>query len=253
SLDQNARVVYLNVKLAADRGIAVKQLTARCSLHQKVVQDALKLLEKKGAVKAVKGVKNTIRRLYMLANLKPSAEITGGLWYSDQVLDQEFIEVLADVCHQYVAEHSIPPRAPPGTLYPSTYERYVTLGQIRRHVIESRVLNEIPTRADIRTILNRLCFDGKVERRRVGGSGKGEAFCYKATQQGMQRRKGVIERDAWTDVPCGRCPVFDECWEGGAVSPASCVYYKTWLGKVAKSGTASGVNGVNGANVQNMF
>jgi DNA-directed RNA polymerase III subunit RPC6 len=32
-----------------------------------------------------------------------------------------------------------------------------------------------------------------------------------------------------TETPCGRCPVFDLCEEGGPVSPSNCVYFVQWL------------------------
>lgn len=39
----------------------------------------------------------------------------------------------------------------------------------------------------------------------------------------------IPEQTAFTSIPCGVCPVFGECVEGGAVSPQTCVYYKQWL------------------------
>lgn len=35
-----------------------------------------------------------------------------------------------------------------------------------------------------------------------------------------------------TSMPCGVCPVIDDCKEGGAISPQTCVYYQTWLGEL---------------------
>jgi hypothetical protein len=32
-----------------------------------------------------------------------------------------------------------------------------------------------------------------------------------------------------TSVPCGVCPVFDRCHDGGVISPATCVYFQKWL------------------------
>jgi DNA-directed RNA polymerase III subunit RPC6 len=32
-----------------------------------------------------------------------------------------------------------------------------------------------------------------------------------------------------TQTPCGRCPVFDVCREGGPVNPQTCVYFDSWL------------------------
>jgi len=33
-----------------------------------------------------------------------------------------------------------------------------------------------------------------------------------------------------TQVPCGRCPVFDLCEEGGPINAGNCVYFQSWLG-----------------------
>jgi DNA-directed RNA polymerase III subunit RPC6 len=32
-----------------------------------------------------------------------------------------------------------------------------------------------------------------------------------------------------TQAPCGRCPVFDLCHEGGPVNPQECIYFDQWL------------------------
>lgn len=34
---------------------------------------------------------------------------------------------------------------------------------------------------------------------------------------------------ALTSVPCGRCPVIDQCRDGGPISPQTCVYFQQWL------------------------
>lgn len=39
----------------------------------------------------------------------------------------------------------------------------------------------------------------------------------------------VPETTALTSVPCGTCPVFSECHDGGVISPQTCVYYDKWL------------------------
>lgn len=33
----------------------------------------------------------------------------------------------------------------------------------------------------------------------------------------------------FTAIPCGVCPVMDQCCEGSQISPQTCVYYQTWL------------------------
>ena len=48
------------------------------------------------------------------------------------------------------------------------------------------------------------------------------AYVYRAVHQ---------ERVAlgWSEAPCGSCPVFDFCKEGGPVGPGGCEYYGEWL------------------------
>ncbi len=54
----------------------------------------------------------------------------------------------------------------------------------------------------------------------------GSAYIYRAVRQ---------ERVAlgWTQAPCGSCPVFDFCKEGGPVGPSGCEYYGDWLKRAA--------------------
>ena len=40
----------------------------------------------------------------MLAHLEPSAELTGGPWYSDKELDAEFIKLLSEICLKIVRD-----------------------------------------------------------------------------------------------------------------------------------------------------
>ena len=39
----------------------------------------------------------------------------------------------------------------------------------------------------------------------------------------------IPESSAFTAVPCGVCPVFQECAPGGLVSPETCQYMQDWL------------------------
>lgn len=32
-----------------------------------------------------------------------------------------------------------------------------------------------------------------------------------------------------TAIPCGICPLFQDCKPGGLISPADCIYYDKWL------------------------
>ena len=54
-------------------------------LQQPQVNKALKNLEARDLIKGVKCVSNQEMKVYMLAELKPSKEITGGAWCTDKL------------------------------------------------------------------------------------------------------------------------------------------------------------------------
>ena len=63
-----------------------------------MVSNSIKLLEKKNLIKPIKSVKFPTKKLYMLSEFEPSSELTGGVWYTGDVLDLEFIEALSIQC-----------------------------------------------------------------------------------------------------------------------------------------------------------
>ncbi|XP_060042319.1 DNA-directed RNA polymerase III subunit RPC6 isoform X3 [Erinaceus europaeus] len=81
---------------------------------------------------------------------------------------------------------------------------------------------------DIETILNTLIYDGKVEMTIIAakegtvGSVDGHMKLYKAVNP-------IISPTGLVRAPCGLCPVFDDCHEGGEISPSNCVYMMEWL------------------------
>jgi DNA-directed RNA polymerase III subunit RPC6 len=90
-------------------------------------------------------------------------------------------------------------------------------------VENSNVFSQILTANDIQTLLDIMCYDDRIERVLAGSEG----FVYKSL------RKSLLDEDERTSVlteaPCGRCPVFDLCEEGGPVGPSNCEYFTEWL------------------------
>ena len=44
------------------------------------------------------------RKIYMLANLTPSVELTGGPWFTDNELDTEFVDLLKKCAYKYLQD-----------------------------------------------------------------------------------------------------------------------------------------------------
>lgn len=228
-LEGDEKIVYQCIKAADNKGIWTKDLKLRTNLHQTVITKVLKSLESRKIIKAVKSVKNSTRKVYMLASLEPSQEITGGPWFSENELDTEFIEELCKVCLRYIATKSEPSKA--GHIYGPGYTGYPSLEQIHRFLRDSKVTSADLGSDDVGMLLDRLIFDGLVERviyagpresRIVDDDEDDEIYVYRSVHS-------ALPESLLASVPCGQCPVFDKCADFGPITPATCSYYTEWL------------------------
>ncbi|GEM07716.1 DNA-directed RNA polymerase III subunit RPC6 [Rhodotorula toruloides] len=101
SMDSEEKLVLDHIKEAGNMGIWSRTLNAKTGLPRATVEKALKVLEGRKTIKRVKSVKAPTRKIYMLAGIQPSVELTGGPWFTDNELDTELVEQLKKI--------SIPP------------------------------------------------------------------------------------------------------------------------------------------------
>ncbi len=59
-----------------------KTLRKNTNLSPQLVARALKNLAQRSLVKSVKSIQSATKKLYMLAELEPATEITGGAWHA---------------------------------------------------------------------------------------------------------------------------------------------------------------------------
>lgn len=248
--------MYSYIEGAAREGIWSKLLRNKTNLHMTTMNRAVKSLENKNMIKAVKLVKYPNRKTYMLAKLQPSENVTGGPFYTDGVLDEEFVHQMSLWTERYIIGRSWwhPPQSEhkkksnskmsqaqleelraaefrqrgPGRdrskamipMHPS-YRGYPTLSEVTRAINESALSGVTMKESEMGQLLDILCWDMRLERIRGGKA-------YKAIKQ-VHGEDGVELGNGLTQAPCGRCPVFDDCEEGGPVNARSCEYFHKWL------------------------
>ncbi|KAJ3070241.1 34-kDa subunit of RNA polymerase III (C) [Podochytrium sp. JEL0797] len=257
-LNQNEKIVYNFIKSEKSKGIWIKDLKTKSGLHLQVVTDCIKNLEKHRLIKFVKSVKNPTRKLYMLFDLTPSEDLTGGAWYTDQELDVAFIEGLTEMSFKLISSKSYPK---PGAnadktadtteyIYPPDHQSYASTRDVHTFLKRSGALKVELTMTDVQSLVDRLWYDGKITRIRKMGGGGGEGGNHSMSEEDdfedeeevvdvwMYRAvkgesvSGVVGGAGgvwWTDVPCGKCAVRGFCKTGGPVSPEGCVYFNKWL------------------------
>ncbi|GAO19008.1 hypothetical protein UVI_02036400 [Ustilaginoidea virens] len=291
-------MVYSLIDDSGGDGIWSQTLQKRLNMHDSVLKNALKQLQAKGLIAPFKNVEHPNKKMYIKASIRPSERATGGPWYTDQNLDEAFIEDLQRVVFDfvkrssaYVSTHSgsrtqapkkgvvkgavkgaavdkgrkrdademsrppakaprtsagAPPPPPPPRRgaallpLPAGYVGYPTVRDIARLLSSSGITNNtILSEDDVKKLVDVLVWDNLVEPVKVAGKlGYRVARVAKQSTESWAGREDPTGRDAgpepyvspYTEAPCGKCPVFELCEEGGPVGPSNCEYFKRWLG-----------------------
>ena len=92
-LDAAARMVYQVIERVGDKGIWTRDIRNQTNIsNPTLINKIFKSLESRQLIKPVKSVQAKQKKLYMLYDLQPSKELTGGVWYSDLEFDHEVSE-----------------------------------------------------------------------------------------------------------------------------------------------------------------
>ncbi|RDA90286.1 hypothetical protein CP533_1490 [Ophiocordyceps camponoti-saundersi (nom. inval.)] len=312
STDEQA-MVYSLIDDAGGDGIWSQTLLRRLNMHDSVLKNAIKQLQAKGLVAPFKNVEHPNKKMYIKASIRPSDRATGGPWYTDQNLDEAFIEDLQRVIFDfikrqsgYLSTHTAAVKTPQkgivkGSLdqrgkkraanemsgnttssasttatkattkreatllpLPAGYTGYLTVRDIARQLSTNGITtNTILSEEDVKKLVDVLVWDNLVEPVKIAGKlgyrvvavarqsaeswvGGGPALdpssaassaaaAAAASASGPRPRVSPLD-----EAPCGRCPVFDLCEDGGPVGPGNCEYFKRWLGLETQASAPSG-------------
>ncbi|KAM0511919.1 hypothetical protein ACHAPE_009384 [Trichoderma viride] len=296
-------MVYSLIDDSGGDGIWTQTLQKRLNMHDSVLKNAIKQLQAKGLIGPFKNVEHPNKKMYIKASIRPSDRATGGPWYTDQDLDEAFIEDLQRVVFDFIKRQSSyhsthgaaqarasaaagstqapkkgvikgglsaaadaankgkkrdasemegkaaaapkpvsSSRREPALLpLPAGYTAYPTVRDIARLLSSSGITNNtILSEVDVKKLVDVLVWDNLIEPVRIAGKiGYRVSRIAKQSVESWAGREDPSGRDGGpelyisplAEVPCGRCPVFDLCEDGGPVGPSNCEYFKKWLGK----------------------
>jgi DNA-directed RNA polymerase III subunit RPC6 len=186
-------------------GITKKEIKSKCAtVSASLIPRILKTLESRQLVKQVTMTNNKKRKVFLPFNLEPSQDITGQIWESSP-------ELMITLTEQVL--NSFP--------HPAEEFATRTVQEVATAVKNSGVASVEVNAELIERLLNTLVLDGKLE----PAPRKGMQPCYRKPKLSTNRFPFILS------VPCGDCPVFTECGEIGEISPQSCIYLESWLGK----------------------
>jgi DNA-directed RNA polymerase III subunit RPC6 len=85
-LDVAARMVYQIIEKAGNKGIWTKDIRVQSNIQQQALNKIFKQLENRQLIKPLKSVAAKAKKLYILYDLTPAKEVTGGPWYTGMSL-----------------------------------------------------------------------------------------------------------------------------------------------------------------------
>ena len=191
-------LVYQEIEKAGATAIWSGDIRKKLNMQTQSIDKTLKILLSRGLIKLTRDVNRKNRKIYILSDLEPSKEISGGPWYTDHEFDHEFVQVLSATIVKYVKEnHSLSASA------------------IHDKIRRSGITNVTISSDEFQLLLQTLVFDGRLE------IWPGELY---------RVAKSISVPNYLTASPCGICPVASQCREDGIISPSTCEYMTAWLG-----------------------
>ncbi|KAL8619565.1 hypothetical protein ACOMHN_019621 [Nucella lapillus] len=227
-VDVEERIVYQVIEAAGNKGIWLRDIRKKTNMSIQQLQKLLKVMTSKKLVKEVKCVNASKKKVYMLFDLIPDSSVTGGAWYSDNTFDQEFADIINECCFRYLDEKSIAAKArfSEEDPYSQHLASLVTAEEVQHHINNAKVTKNPMDLNDVVMVLNTVVYDGKAAKvDRVSGASEGNDKLY-------YRVAPIIKKTGLMSVPCGFCPMIDECTNDGPISPRTCVHMKEWLDKL---------------------
>jgi len=202
-LEHDEKKVYQTVADSKTNGTIASDISKKVGLTSRVVTSILGKLAKKNLVRSVKSVSKKNRNVWILYDLEPSEDITGGIWYRDNEFDKDFIDALYQKTFNYIEKQEV-----------------VSKKEIAIQLRSSGMTDADLKDENIQSILNMLIYDDKIEE--YPSENKANPLYSKSDWQ------KVLKTPVYAQTPCGTCPLFLECKDGGIVSPQTCLYFDDW-------------------------
>jgi hypothetical protein len=144
-LTPDDQVVLQIIERHGNAGVWVRAIKQTSRFNQPQVTKIIKRLEGRRLIKAVKSVVYKWRKMYMLFDLEPAKQITGGPWYTDQTLDVEYIAGLRKVVLEILGKKNGLP---------------TTALEVASYISKGKISTITLTPRDIVVILDSLVYDG---------------------------------------------------------------------------------------------
>lgn len=144
------------LKQSGSKGLSLREIKMKTTISHTLLLKLLKNFEASRKIKSIKSVKNN-RKIYMLYDVKPSDDISGGIWFSNNDVDLEFVQKLMSIilkfCYVKEEEYALP-----------TINSLFKTSDVKEFIENSGISEVNLTINDINMLIDALVYDGKIEK-----------------------------------------------------------------------------------------
>lgn len=230
-LTDGTQMILSIITDAGTHGVDAISIGQRTKLPRTEVLKSLQSLLHNQTIKETRNFVNRAQKIYMLASLEPSERVTGGSFFTDRVLDNDFIQRAREVIHARLKQQEVLKVSEMKAALDAdatTAQRHLSMKEV---AILARTLElddlvrrvHPPTTNPPPTV---LFHDYSEVTFCVGSRSSGAASSYEYPP---------IEMTLAASVPCTGCPHLNDCdVQGkGLINPIGCRYLTAWIAKAA--------------------
>lgn len=207
-LPDEHRVIYKLISDSGSQGIWAKELSTKSKIPAGTLARLTKTLEHRRLIKQITPAQYKTRKVWMLYELEPASELSGGSWYKDGQIDSDLINLLRSKTLEYLA---------------NTGEA-VTAEDVQQFLASNHSLSR--SIDNIESILRTLVLDRELsmtEPLTTAG-----VTTYRLRPRSM--RTNEFSKTFFSQIPCVSCHLRKSCSPGNSVvSPETCQYMSKWL------------------------
>lgn len=137
-------------------GLWLRDIKSKTNIPHNLVLKILKTLEDTRKIKSIKSVKNN-RKTYVLYDIKPDEDVSGGVWFSNNDVDLVFVNKLMDIIFRFIYKQESP-------YFLNKIDNLVKLKSIREFILNSKISEVELSMEDVNTLIDCLVFDGRIEK-----------------------------------------------------------------------------------------
>ena len=141
------------------KGLWIKDIRIKANIPYNFLVKILKKLEQEQLIKSVKGI-NTNKKTYILYDIEPDKEVTGGIWFTNNDVDLSFVNNLMEIIYQYILKHHALNNNKTDIICLSDL---ATIDTIYNFIITSNILEVKISKNEVKILLETLEYDGRIE------------------------------------------------------------------------------------------